>query len=87
MFTIPNVVFPVAEYFLEDIIKFTRYKEYEECGLCSLTWYSVAYLKVTIIYRCIFLRSWFKTCFVSTKFCDLYAEVVQGRQILMFYST
>ena len=25
MFTIPNVVFPVAEYFLEDIIKFTRY--------------------------------------------------------------
>ena len=24
MFTIPNVVFPVAEYFLEDILKVTR---------------------------------------------------------------
>ena len=27
------------------------------------------YLKVTIICRYIFLRFWFKTCFVNTKFC------------------
>ena len=46
--------------------------------------YHYTYLKVTIICRYIFLR---KTHFVSTKFCDLYAEVVQGRQILMFYTT
>ena len=24
---------------------------------------------------------------MSTKFCDLYAELVQGQQILMFYTT
>ena len=45
----------------------------------------IKYLKVTIIYKCIFLRFWFKTHFASTKFCDLYVEMVQGRQILMFY--
>ena len=33
MFTIPNVVFPVAEYFLEDILKFTRYYH----TLCCVT--------------------------------------------------
>ena len=42
------------------------------------------YLKVTIICRYIFLRFWPKTCFAGTKFCDLYVEMVQGRQILMF---
>ncbi len=35
----------------------------------------------------IFLRFWLKTHFASTKFCDLYAKTVQGRQILMFYTT
>ena len=45
------------------------------------------YLKVTIICRYIFLRFWLKTPFASTKFCDFYAELVQGRQILMFYTT
>ena len=44
------------------------------------------YLKVTIICRYIFLRFWLKTPFASTKFCDLYAEMVQGRQILIFYT-
>ena len=44
------------------------------------------YLKVTIIYRYIFLRFWLKTPFASTKFCDLYAEMVQGQQILIFYT-
>ena len=38
------------------------------------------YLRVIII---CFLRFWH---FVSTKFCDLYAIMVQGRHILMFYS-
>ena len=47
----------------------------------------VMYLKVTIICRYIFLWFWFKTRFASTKFCDLYTEMVQGRQILMFYTT
>jgi hypothetical protein len=42
---------------------------------------------VTIIYRNIFLRFWLKTHFASTKFCVLYAEMVQGRQILKFYTT
>ncbi len=46
----------------------------------------VYYLKVTIICRYIFLRFWLKTYSVSTKFCDLYVEMVQGRQILMFYA-
>ncbi len=46
-----------------------------------------SYLKVTIICRYIFLRFWLKTRFASTKFCDLYAEMVQGRQTLMFYTT
>ena len=45
------------------------------------------YLKVTIICRYIFLRFWLETPFVSTKFCDLNVEMVQGRQILMFYTT
>ena len=33
-----------------------------------------------------FLRFWLKTPFASTKFCDLYAEMVQDRQILIFYT-
>ena len=41
------------------------------------------YLKVTVH----FLRFWLKTPFASTKFCDFYTEMVQGRQILMFYTT
>ena len=45
------------------------------------------YLKVTIICRYIFLRFGLETPFASTKFCDLNAEMVQGRQILMFYTT
>ena len=45
------------------------------------------YLKVTIVCRYIFQRFCSKTRFASTKFCDLYAEMVQGRQILMFYTT
>jgi ABC-type transport system involved in Fe-S cluster assembly fused permease/ATPase subunit len=45
------------------------------------------YLKVTIICMYIFLRFWVKTHFASTKFCDLYTEMVQGQQILMFYAT
>ena len=47
----------------------------------------VTYLKVTIICRYIFLRFWLDTPFASTKFCDLNTEMVQGRQILMFYTT
>ncbi len=43
--------------------------------------------KVTIICKYIFLRFWLKTHFASTKFCNLYAEMVQGRQILMHYIT
>ena len=42
---------------------------------------------MTIICRYIFLRFWLETPFASTKFCDLNAEMVQGRQILMFYTT
>ncbi len=42
--------------------------------------------KVTIVRRYIFLRFWLKTHFVSTKFCDLYAEMVQDRHIVVFYS-
>jgi hypothetical protein len=34
---------------------------------------------VTIICRYIFLRFWLRARFASTKFCDLYAEMVQGR--------
>ena len=29
------------------------------------------------------MQFWLKTPFVSTKFCDLYEEMVQGRQIVM----
>jgi hypothetical protein len=47
----------------------------------------VIYLRVTIICRYIFLRFWLKMRFASTKFCDLYTGMVQGRHILMFYST
>ena len=39
--------------------------------------YYTTYLKVTIVCRYIFLRFWLKTLFVSTKFYDLYAEMVQ----------
>jgi hypothetical protein len=42
---------------------------------------------VTIICRYIFLRFRLKIHFASTKFCDLYVEMVQGRQILTFYTT
>ena len=45
-----------------------------------------SYLKVTIICRYIFLRFLVKTPFASTKFCNSYAEMVQGRQILMLYT-
>ena len=38
----------------------------------------IIYPKVTIICRYIFLQFQFKTCFASTKFCDLYVEMVQG---------
>ena len=31
-----------------------------------------------------FLRFWPKTCFASAKFCDLFAEMVQGQ---MFYTS
>jgi hypothetical protein len=47
---------------------------------------SSIYLKVTSICRYIFLRFWLKTQFASTKFCDLYVEMVQGLQILIFYT-
>ena len=46
----------------------------------------IYYLKVTIICRYIFLRFWLITPFASTKFYDFYAEMVQGQQILMFYT-
>ena len=42
---------------------------------------------MTTTCRYIFLRLWLKTPFVSTKFCDLYTEMVQDWQILMFYTT
>ena len=45
-----------------------------------------SYLKVTIICRYIFLRFQLKTLFASTKFCNLYAEMVQDQQILIFYT-
>ena len=45
---------------------------------------SNCYLKVIIICRYIFLRFWLKTRF---EFWNLYAEMVQGWQILMFYTT
>ena len=32
------------------------------------------------------LRFWLKTPFASTKFCDLFVEMVQGRQIIIFYT-
>ena len=34
-----------------------------------------------------FFAIWLKTPFASTKFYDLYVEMVQDRQILMFYTT
>ena len=40
----------------------------------------IYYLKVTIICRYIFLRIELKWRFVRTKICDLYAELVRGRQ-------
>ena len=44
-----------------------------------------SYLKVTIICRYIFFAiSHCKAHFASTNFCDLNAEMVQGRLILMF---
>ena len=55
--------------------------------MSSLRTTDLCYLKVTIICRYIFLRFGLKTRFASTKFCDLYAEMVQGRQILMLYTT
>ena len=45
------------------------------------------YLKATFICRPIFLQFWLKLCFAKTKFCDLYVEMVQGRQILMFVAS
>ena len=42
---------------------------------------------MTIVCRYIFLRFCPETGFASTKFCDLYAEMVQGQKILMFYTT
>ena len=45
------------------------------------------YFKVTITCGYIFLRFWLKTRFASTIFCDLYEEIVWGRQNLMFYTT
>ena len=58
---------------------------------CSKVWLSLDfayyYLKVTIICRYIFLQFWLETPFASTKFCDLNVEMVQGRQILIFYTT
>ena len=41
-------------------------------------------LRCTIICRYIFLRFWLKNTFC--KYYDLYVEMVQGRQILMFYA-
>ena len=41
-------------------------------------------LKVTIICRYIFLWFWLKGQFACTKFCDLCADMVKGRQFLMF---
>ena len=58
----------------------------QSISLPSSLWVNYMYLKVTIIYRYIFLWFWLKTHFVSTKFCNLYAEMVQGRQTLMFYT-
>ena len=56
---------------------------YYQALFTALQWY----LKVTIICRYIFLRFGLKTRFASIKFCDLYADMVQGRQILMFDTT
>ena len=59
-------------------------RESLEWVLCCL---DVAYLKVTVICRYIFLQIWFKASFASTNICDLYAEMVQDRHFLMFGST
>ena len=42
----------------------------------------IVYLEVIIICRYIFLPFWLTACFVHTNFCDLYAKMVQGQQIL-----
>ena len=47
---------------------------------------NICYLKVTIICRYIFLRFWLGLL-ANIKFRDLYAEMVQGRQNLMFHTT
>ena len=63
-----------CELDVPQILKFSCYETF-----CTL--------KVTIICRYIFLRFELKTRFVSTKFCNFYAEMVQGRQILMLCTT
>ena len=42
-------------------------------------------LRVIIICRYVLLRFWLKTHFTSTKFCDTYEELLQGRHIVIFY--
>jgi hypothetical protein len=57
------------------------------CMICSSMDDKRRVPKVSIICGYIFLQFWLKTHFASTEFCDLYTEMVQGRQILMFYTT
>ena len=45
----------------------------------------MAYLRVAIICRYIFLQVWLEICFVSTKICNLYEEIVHGRQYNVLY--
>ena len=55
---------------------------YEILWVLSLLYIGL-YLKVTIICRYFCLQFSSKTHFLSTKFCNLCTEMVQGRQILM----
>ena len=47
----------------------------------------IGYLKVTIICRYIFLRIWLEWQFASTKFCNLYVEMVNGQYSPICYTT
>ena len=54
---------------------------------CVLVYRYKKYFKVKIICRYIFLRFWLIAPFASTNFCDLHKKMVQGRPVVMFYST
>ena len=51
MYNIPSVVFPVAQYFLEDVLQITRYIHFVnvQCNMCIYMYHQVLNVRMCVL--------------------------------------